>query len=304
MQIITQEILQHLPVNLESRRLFHGRGHCFPGYSDLLIDWFQPIVLVSLYSPRNENWLHDLCRLLQEQLPGCTAILLQERFLDNGPVRLLWGEQVSAVNAVEAGQRYRLRLGDARNIGFFLDMAEGRALVKELAAGKRVLNLFAYTCSFSVAALAGGAEQVVNLDMNRGALELGRLNHQLNNLDLRQVSFLPLELFRSINRLKRLGPFDLIICDPPAYQGKSFDAERDWPKLLRKMPGFLAPGGDIVACLNGPNLPPEFLQTHFSELLPAASLLRKLQPGKDFPESDAGRGTWIFHYQLPASSSA
>lgn len=297
MQIIAQELQHHLPNNEESRRLFHGRGHCFPGYEDLLIDWFKPIVLISLYAPRDDEWLQDLVTLLQAEVFGVTAIMLQERFIANGPVRVLWGETEAAVDAQEAGLRYRLRLGEAQNIGFFPDMAQGRALVKQLSSGKRVLNLFAYTCSFSVSALAGGADQVVNLDMNRGALEQGKLNHQLNKLDLRSVSFLPLEFFRSVTRLRRLGPFDLIICDPPAYQGKSFTAERDWPKMLRKIPALLAPGGELIACLNGPRLPPEFLQQQVAEVLPEMELLQKQQPGEDFPESEASRGVWIFHYR-------
>ncbi len=297
MHIVKQEIERHLPLGEESRRLFHGRGHCFPGYDDLLIDWFSPIVLVSLYRPRTEDWLSELVTLINEQIEDMEGIVLQERFLTDGPVRLLWGKKPEQVNAVEAGLRFRLRLGEAQNIGFFPDMAGGRALVNKLSAGKRVLNLFAYTCSFSVAAFAGTAEQIVNLDMNRGALELGKFNHQLNQQDLRRVSFLSLEFFRSMSRLRRLAPFEVIICDPPAYQGKSFKAERDWPKLLRKIPDLLAPGGDFIACLNGPHLPPEFLLELFAELRPEMKLQQKLQPGDDFPETDPERGVWIFHYR-------
>ena len=297
MQLIADEICRRLPADQRSRRLFHGRGHCFPGYEDLLIDWFCPVVLVSLYSPRAEAWLLQLVELLEQKVHGLSAVLLQERFLPNGPVRLLVGDAPLAIDAIEDGLRYRLRLGAAQNIGFFPDMARGRALARRVAVKKKVLNLFSYTCSFSVAAMAGGADQVVNLDMNRGALELGRVNHHLNRLDLRRVSFLPLELFRSVTRLKRLGPFDLVICDPPAYQGKSFKAERDWPKLLRKLPDFLAPGGEVIACLNGPHLPPEFLLELFSEIRPELELLQRLQPGNDFPEADASRGVWLFHYR-------
>ncbi len=142
--------------------------------------------------------------------------------MPNAPGRMLQGVMPENLEALEAGLSFRLRLGEAQNIGFFPDMAVGRQLVRERAAGKRVLNLFAYSCSFSVAALAGGAAQVVNLDMNRGALELGRLNHRLNGLNLRRASFLPLEFFRSVCKLRKLGPFDLVICDPPAAQGNSF----------------------------------------------------------------------------------
>ncbi|HEY5672574.1 MAG TPA: class I SAM-dependent methyltransferase [Malonomonas sp.] len=299
MQIIIDEISKRLPLGEDSRRLFHGRGQCFSGYDDVVIDWFQPVVLVMLYRPREADWLKQLCGLLCDLLPAVTAIVLQERFLPNAPSRLLCGQLPEQVDAVEAGLRYRLRLTDAQNVGFFPDVATGRQLIRRIAKGKKILNLFAYSCSFSVAALAGGAEQVVNLDMNRGALELGRLNHQLNQLDLRSASFLPVELFRSFGKLKKLSRFDLVICDPPAYQGKSFKAERDWPKLLSKLPQILAPRAEILACLNAPHLPPEFLRQLFAELLPQAQLLETLQPGEDFPEATAACGVWMLHYRMP-----
>lgn len=301
MQTILQEIRRRLPVGEDSIRLFHGRGHCFPGHEDLLIDWYAPAVLVTLYAPREETWLKELVDHLRTLVAGVKAILLQERFLFDGPVRTLYGDQVGEIDAVEAGLHYRLRIGSAQNIGFFPDMSEGRALVRQLAKGKKVLNLFAYSCSFSVAALAGGAEQVVNLDMNSGALELGRLNHRINQLDLRKAGFLPMEFFRSTGKLKKLGPFDLVICDPPAYQGKSFKAERDWPKLLRKLPSLLAPDGDLFACLNGPHLSPDFLTGLVSEIQPELVLQQQLQPGRDFPESEEKRGVWMFHYRGKSS---
>ena len=192
MQFIHNEIMQHLPTSGEARCLFHGRGQCFAGYDDLVIDYFPPVVMVILYRQRPQEWLDDLNKLLMKSLPEePRAVLLQERFLADAPCRLLQGGLPEKLEAREAGLFYRLRLGEAQNIGFFPDMAAGRKLVRERAQGKRVLNLFAYTCSFSVAALAGGATRVVNLDMNRGALELGKLNHRINHMDLRQASFLP-----------------------------------------------------------------------------------------------------------------
>lgn len=297
MQLVQQEVLQRLPCKEESRRLFHGRGHCFPGYENLLIDWFEPIVLVSLYAARDDAWLNQLSLFLRESIPSAKAILLQERFLPQAPVRSLYGEQPEQICAVENGLRYRLRLGTAQNIGFFPDMRLGRELVNGLAAGKRVLNLFSYSCSFSVAALAGDAEQVVNVDMNRGALELGRLNHQINNIDLRRASFLSLDILRSFSRLQQLGPFDLVICDPPAYQGKSFKAERDWPKLLRRLPKLTASSFDLLACLNGPHLSPDFLQDLVNDIRPDLALVDRFQPGTDFPERHSERGVWVFHYR-------
>jgi len=304
MQTIYEEILRHLPRPGESRRLFHGRGRCFAGYEDLVIDAFPPVVMVTLYRPRPQAWLEELARLLEETLPDKPrGILLQERFLTNGPSRLLRGTLPENCEAREAGLSFRLRLGEAQNVGFFPDMAVGRGLVRERAAGKRVLNLFAYSCSFSVAALAGGATQVVNLDMNRGALELGRLNHRINGLDLRRASFLPLEFFRSTGRLRRLGPFDLVICDPPASQGKSFTAERHWPKLVRSLPALAGPGAEILACHNAPTLGPAWLDELLKETFPAAECLGLYRPGGDFPESDPDCGVTLHHYRLPGGEA-
>lgn len=300
MQTLRTEILQHLPQHREARRLFHGRGHCFPGLEDLVIDLYPPVVMVALYKPRPLDWLDDLVALLDATLPSpAEVILLQERFLADGPSRLLRGALPAELNAAEAGLLYRLRLGEARNIGFFPDMAIGRRLIRERAAGKRVLNLFAYSCSFSVAALAGGATRVVNLDMNRGALELGKLNHRLNGIDLRRAGFLPHELFRSLGRVQRLAPFDLIICDPPAAQGKNFTAEQHWPKLLRSLPALAAPGAEILACLNAPHLAPGFLEELFARLLPGAQRIGLYRPGADFPEADPDRGVTLHLYRLP-----
>lgn len=299
MQIIHDEIIQHLPEADESRRLFHGRGHCFTGYEDLLIDYFPPVVMVTLYRERPQAWLEELVKMLINTLPeNPRAVLLQERFLANGPCRLLQGVLPENMEAREAGLFFQLRLGEAQNIGFFPDMAAGRKLVRERAAGKRVLNLFAYSCSFSVAALSGGAKQVVNLDMNRGALELGKRNHQRNNIDLRKASFLPLEFFRSLSKLKKIGPFDLVICDPPASQGKNFTAEQHWPKLVRTLPKLVSPGGEVLACLNAPHLGPDYLDGLFADILPGSENLGLLTPGKDFPEADLACGVTLHLYRL------
>lgn len=300
MQIIHQEISRHLSRSSEARRLFHGRGQCFCGYDDLVIDYFPPVVMVILHRQRSQAWLDDLVQLLNFALPDKPqAILLQERFLANRPSRLLQGTLPEQLEAQEAGLFFRLRLGESQNVGFFPDMAIGRKLIRDRAAGKRVLNLFAYSCSFSVAALSGGACQVVNLDMNRGALELGKLNHTINNIDLRQASFLPLEFFRSLGKIRKLGPFDLVICDPPSSQGKSFTAGRHWPKLIRSLPDLVASGGEVLACLNTPELGPDYLDHLFTEHFPESEKLGLFTPDDDFPEAQADQRVSLHLYRRP-----
>lgn len=296
MQTVADELKRRQPVNGEARRVFHGRGRAFPGYQDLLIDAYGKLLWVTLFAARDPQWLQQLVLLLRETFPLADTIVLQRRDQPHQPHQVLLGQLPDEPVVEEAGLRFLLRPQGGQNIGFFIDMAAGRALVRELARGKRVLNLFAYSCSFSVAALAGGAEQVVNVDMNKGALALGRRNHQLNNQDLRKVSFLPHEIFRSIAKLRRTGPYDLIICDPPYAQGKSFTAERHWPKLIDRLKGLLAENGEVVACLNAPHLDAGFLREHFAASLPDLSELRCLTAGEDFPQLDVSQGLSIQHF--------
>ena len=298
MELIRSEISKRVDCGSESCRLFHGRGHCFPGYEDLLIDWFQPVVLITIHSRRDSTWLKRLVSLLLSSLSGVEVVILQQRYLPNSPSRILFGELPEQVNAVEDGLKYRLRLNSAQNVGFFLDMAQGRRLVARRVEGKKVLNLFSYSCSFSVAAIASGATQVVNIDMNRGALQLGQLNHQLNHLDLRKTSFLSLEVFRSFSKLRKLAPFDLIICDPPDTQGQNFQPQRDWPKLVQKLPPLLNPGGEILFCLSSPNLSSQTLQQLVRKSVHNAQLLKVYYSDDCFPEKKLDNGLNLLHYRV------
>lgn len=296
MELIDREISLRCDDLTGSKRLFHGRGRCFRDLDDVLVDWFDPVALVTLYRERDSPWLDRLCRLLKKKIPALSGIVLQQRFIKNSPSRILWGVVPDPHYAVEGGLRYHLTLNAAQNVGFFPDMAEARRYVRERSAGKKVLNLFAYTCSFSVAALAGGAEQVVNLDMSRNALAIGRLNHGLNDLDERRAGFLVLELFRSFGKLKKLAPFDLIVCDPPGDQGQSFRPERDWPRLARKLPELLTEDGALLACVSNPHLETDRLKDIFKEEGRALTYEDIFTAGSDFPEADSGKGSRVLIY--------
>lgn len=298
MHALELEIARQCKTLGETCRLFHGRGHCFPGYEDLLIDWFEPVVLITLYQNRSSNWLKQLVLYLTAQIPGVRAVILQQRFLPHSPSIILDGCLPEKIHVHEMGLKYRLALNSSQNIGFFPDAAVVRSLLRECCEGKKVLNLFAYSCSFSVAALAGGARQVVNVDMSKNALALGKLNHEINGIDSRAVSFLGLEIFRSFSRLKKLSPFDLIICDPPAEQGKSFLASRDWPRLVKKLPLLLKTGGEIITCTSSPHVSPRYIQGLFQVHCPHAELLERLRSGERFPEVDDDKGFNALRYRM------
>ncbi|WP_222862883.1 class I SAM-dependent methyltransferase [Geothermobacter ehrlichii] len=281
----------------EARRLWHGRGGTAIDWSWLSIDWYPPVLHLIAYREIPEAFARQLADLLDPHLqPRPATVYLQRRDLCDAPHLLLQGEHPAAPVARENGLTFRLDFGRGRNIGFFPDMAAGRRWVRERAEGKRILNLFAYTCAFSVAALAGGAVQVVNLDMNRNVLARGRENHLLNGIDPRRAGFLAHDLFKSFGKLRRLGPFDLVIADPPDIQGASFRSERDWPKLLRKLPELLTANGEFLACVSSPRLGRRFLLEMINRHTPFLQLLEKRTAGPDFPERDPDKGLHLMLY--------
>lgn len=287
----------------ETRRLFHGRGRCWEGLEHVTVDWLQGLLLVSLFRAQTDAELdalrHSLSMLTQSaewQASGAHSLLLQHRYLPDSHMERLLGEPVEEWLISENGLHYKLDLGTKQNNGLFLDMRYGRRWVQEQAKGKRVLNLFAYTCGFSVAAIAGGAEHVVNLDMARAALSRGRDNHRLNEHDLSKVSFLGHELFKSWGKIKKSGPYDLVIIDPPSFQKGSFALSRDYQKILRRLPELLTPTGTVLACVNDPDVGPEFLIEGVAAEAPGLLFQQRLENPPEFPDvsSDSGLKALVF----------
>jgi 23S rRNA (cytosine1962-C5)-methyltransferase len=204
--------------------------------------------------------------------------------------------------AEEGGLRYRLDFQRGQNLGFFADMAPGRAWLRERAEGKRVLNLFSFTCAFSVAALAGGAHSVVNIDLSRPALALGQENQNANGFADARVHYLPHNVFRSWKKLHALGRYDLIVVDPPSAQKGSFLVERDYPKVLGRLSKLLAPEAELLLCLNAPWLPADWLREQTAERLPGATFQGQLPGAPGFDEAaEPALKALAYRYQRPAS---
>ena len=165
---------------------------------------------------------------------------------------------------------------------------EARAEVGADAPGARVLNLFAYTCAFSVAALQGGAAHVVNIDMARGAIATGQQNHQLNGLH-GGAAFLAHDIFHSWSKITRAGPYELVIVDPPSYQKGSFVATKDYARLLRRLPDLLSDGGHALLCLNAPELSMGFLRGLVDEHAPALRFMERVPNPAVFADVDDDR---------------
>ncbi|MBE0469012.1 MAG: class I SAM-dependent methyltransferase [Methyloprofundus sp.] len=271
---------------LQAQRLFHGRGHAYQGLHHVTVDWLPPVALITLFAPESNTEITALADYLLSQLPSCKSVQVQHRHELLGPIDVVRGESISQLAITENNLQFNLSLGQSRNTGLFLDMQKGRRWVQAHAQDKRVLNLFAYTCGFSVAAIAGHAKSVLNVDMSSAALNVGRDNHRLNQQSLANVRFEKLDIFKSFSRFKKRGPFDLLICDPPTLQKGSVDIVRDYPKILRRLDQFMAADATLMLCLNAPELKREFLLEHMAELAPSYRYIEEIKPPEVYLEAE------------------
>ena len=306
------DALATLPLPAEAGRFFHGRGGLHPGCEHWALDWFEPVWVLTSFQAVTEDELTRVGQVLAARwahiAPGrALNWVFQCRLEQQVQTRLMAGSVPEPHVVTEQGARYAVHVLKGQNHGLFLDMAEGRRWVRERAAaqpGLRVLNLFAYTCAFSVAALQGGAEAVVNVDMASGALSIGRRNHELNGLDKEargRASYLAHDIFNSWAKLKRGGPYGLVILDPPSFQKGSFVATKDYARLMRRLPELLAPGGEALLCLNTPKLGTAFLKDQMRELVPALQFVQRLPNPPAFADADPERALKVLVYRGPAA---
>ena len=287
------ELKKHLETNSkdltdEFKRIFHGRGGLYDGWKHLTVDSIENILSVALYfEEENED---ELITMLKEfTITNHDTLVVQRRYLKGSPSEVIIGELPDEVFAIENGMKFKLNLLLNRNSGYFPDMKNGREFVRANSKDKSVLNLFSYTCTFSIASVLGGATKVSNIDMSKGALSSGRTNHHINDLDTRGVSFHPYNILKSFSRIKKKGPYDLIIIDPPTFQKGNFEATKDYKRLIMKLPQIAAQECTLLACLNSPDLDVDFLQDLIKELAPSFKYSHRLENVKEFASEDESR---------------
>ncbi|NML25697.1 class I SAM-dependent methyltransferase [Zoogloea dura] len=295
------------PLSADAQRIFHGRGGLYPGCEQWTLDVFPPVWVLTSFVPASDAELAAVHMALSERwhqlCPGEPLNwVYQYRFEARAETRLMAGSVPEPHVVTENGAQFRVHLLKGLNHGFFVDMAEGRHWVREHVAarpGLKVLNLFAYTCSFSVVALQAGARQVINVDMSDGALAIGKRNHLLNGLTA-GASFLPHDIFSSWGKITRNGPYELIILDPPSYQKGSFVADKDYARLMRRLPDLLAPGGHALLCLNSPKLGVAFLQEQMQAIAPQLEFVQRIANPPVFADVSSERSLKVLVYRAPA----
>ena len=271
--------------NEESKRLFHGRGNAFTNFEFLCLDSFDKLLFVTFYKEIESSLEEELFDFVEDiyEKNDYETVILQRRYLKNAPSQLLFGKLNKEYLAIENKIKYKLELFKNQNIAFFLDMRKGREFVFNMAYEKKVLNLFSYTCAFSVVAIKAGAYSVLNLDMSKASLSLGRINHHINELETKKVNFMPHNILKSWNKIKKNGPYDLIIIDPPSFQKGSFAASLDYEKIIKRLKDFASNNCVVLSCLNAPELDTNFIKNLFSKLAPEFKYIKRLENMEDFP---------------------
>jgi 23S rRNA (cytosine1962-C5)-methyltransferase len=277
-------------INEEFKRLFHGRGNFYDDYNYLTIDSIDKILFLVLFEEVEKNIENKILEMINDifkSLPH-TTLVLQRRYLDKSPCEVLIGTLKEENVAIENSLKYKINFFN-KNIGFFPDMKNGHEYIMQIAKDKNVLNLFSYTCAFSLSASKAGARKVVNVDMAKGALTIGRTNHHLNDLNTSNIQFMPYNILKSWNRIKKQGPYDIIIIDPPSFQKGSFAATKDYEKIIKRLDQLASEECIVFSALNAPELDTNFIKDIFKEFAPTFKFVKRLDNLETFPSNNEER---------------
>ncbi|MCB0379116.1 MAG: class I SAM-dependent methyltransferase [Bdellovibrionales bacterium] len=166
------------------------------------------------------------------------------------------GEVPSDWTFCEGAVRYQGRLERGHNCGLFFDQRDRRDWVFQSSNNKKILNLFAFTCGFSLSAAMGGADKVVSVDLSKRYLQWGQKNFALNDLNPEDPRF----EFRAMDSLKYLDwarrkglQFDIVVCDPPSFSRdgkKTFKVDKQFAELIAACTQVLSPEGVLLFSTN------------------------------------------------------
>ena len=275
-------------------RLVNAESDGLPG---LIVDRYADILVIQCLSSGPEHWRETLVKLISE-IGQCSRICersdVEIRYLEGLIPRVgtLIGPEVPQRWKIEEnGLFFEVDIHHGHKTGFYLDQRKNRARLRDLVAGRIVLDCFSYSGGFTVTALAGNAEKVVAIDASEEALGLARQNIALNGLPMERIEWVTGDVFRVLREYRDRGrSFDLIILDPPKFASTSAHIERaargykDINLLAFKL---LIPGGMLVtfSCSGGVH------EDLFQKIVAGAALdagvnariLERLHQGPDHP---------------------
>jgi 23S rRNA (cytosine1962-C5)-methyltransferase len=249
-------------------RLFNGFYEGEPG---LVVDLYASTLVIHNYSddPAQGRVIAvQAAQFLQDRLPWLRAGIVKSRnavSLEERRGQLLFGEKPDT-KIKEHNVWYSIDLTMNRDASFYLDTRNLRKWLIENMQGRTVLNTFAYTGSLGVAALAGGAERVLQHDLNRQFLNVAKTSYTLNGFPIRKEDFIAADFFTLAAKLKRTGEsFDCVIIDPPFFSTTSkgqVDQVHESERLINKVRPLIRDGGKLIAINNALYLSgKEYMQT-------------------------------------------
>lgn len=238
-------------------RIYDRQMHHYP----LAIDFYAGRYCIQFFSPNRDD--PDPPRALIEEVEG-----VLEKLFQANPETIYWRSRIKRAKSqqyekagsckeffqvLEYGVKFRVNLRDYLDTGIFLDHRQTRQIVASQAQGRRVLNLFAYTCSFSVHAAINGAIFTKSVDMSNTYTDWGRENFLLNGISLKNHPIVRDDCLKFLNQERE--KYDLIIIDPPTISrskkmDQMFDVQIDYPELISKAIDLLNPEGVLFFSTN------------------------------------------------------
>jgi 23S rRNA (cytosine1962-C5)-methyltransferase len=274
-------------------RIANGEGDGIPGVA---VDVYGEHLVVSISNEEAEGAreaiLDAAARLGARGVyvkvrPKHASVIVDSRRGDLAPKTAVRGESAPENFRIhELGLPFEVRLGDGLSTGIFLDQRENRRRVRDQAKGKRVLNLFAYTGAFSVAAAAGGALETATVDVSKSVLEWARRNLDAIGAEAKSHAMIEADALVWLKSAARgKARYDLVILDPPSFattKQTRFSADNDYRSVAALAMGVIAPGGRLLACTNHRGIVRAKLRRYLHEAAREAG--RTVTQMKDLPD--------------------
>jgi 23S rRNA (cytosine1962-C5)-methyltransferase len=272
-------------------RVVNGEGDLLPG---LVVDRYGDFLVCQFLTAGMEALRDQVTAALRERFPQAGIYerseggVREEEGLEPRTGIVAEPEPPERLAIEEHGLKFWVDIRAGQKTGFFLDQRDNRALVGKLAAGRRVLNAFAYSGAFSAYAARGGAAEVVSVETSRAALELARLNLEANGLAAAGADFVRADAFAYLKRCER--EFEMVILDPPSLAPRRADVESaagGYKFLNLHALRLLRPGGFLLTFSCSQHLSWERFQKIVggaaSDLGRRVQILKKLSPPPDHP---------------------
>ncbi|MBS0337056.1 MAG: class I SAM-dependent rRNA methyltransferase [Proteobacteria bacterium] len=307
------DMRERLPLgqHTNAMRLVHSESDGLPG---LIVDRYADVLVAQFLSAGMERWREDILDALVE-LTKCEAVFersdAEVRTLEGLPERagFVRGNRDASRCAIsEHGLVFRVDVAAGQKTGFFLDQRANRLRVRELSAGREVLDCFCYSGGFAISSLAGGAKQVTAIDSSETAIKVARENLKSNALDASRLVFKEADVFLHLRELRNRGAkFDLIVLDPPKFAPTAAQVEnasrayKDINLLALKL---LSPGGLLAtfSCSGGisADLFQKIIAGAALDAGADAKIIERFGPAADhpvaleFPEGDYLKGLLVY----------